>query len=265
VLLLVLKLTLAPGLVAATTLAGRRWGPRMAGWLGGLPVVVGPILLAIAVEQGNAFAADAAEGSLFGLLSLTAFMLAYAWSALRVSWLPALFAGWVAFAVATFALEGVALGPVAALVVVVLAFVLTEWVLPSGEGPVVEPRTPRYDLALRAGCTAVLVLTLTALAEPLGARLAGMLAAFPVLASVLAAFTHAQAGAGPAAEFLGGLVRGLLSFALFCFVVAVLLPGAGLFVAFVAATAAALGAHAVGSLSLRTGTSSARAVPSRTP
>ena len=27
-LLLLLKLTLAPGLVAATTLAGRRWGPR---------------------------------------------------------------------------------------------------------------------------------------------------------------------------------------------------------------------------------------------
>jgi hypothetical protein len=29
--LLLLKLTLAPGLVAATTLAGRRWGPRAAG------------------------------------------------------------------------------------------------------------------------------------------------------------------------------------------------------------------------------------------
>jgi hypothetical protein len=93
VLLLVLKVTLAPGLVAATTLAGRRWGPRMAGWLGGLPVVVGPILLAIAVEQGDAFAADAAEGSLFGLLSLTVFMLAYAWSARRLSWLPSLLVG----------------------------------------------------------------------------------------------------------------------------------------------------------------------------
>jgi hypothetical protein len=79
-----------------------------------------------------------------------------------------------------------------------------------------------------------------------------MLAAFPVLASVLAAFTHQQAGAGPAAEFLRGLVRGLLSFALFCFVVAVLLPGAGMAIAFGAATAAALGAHALGHLAAPT-------------
>ena len=67
-LVLALKLTLAPGLVAATTVAGRRWGPRVAGWLGGLPVVVGPILLALALERGDGFAAEAAEGSLIGLL-----------------------------------------------------------------------------------------------------------------------------------------------------------------------------------------------------
>ena len=247
-LLLLLKLTLAPGLVAATTLAGRRWGPRTAGWLGGLPVVVGPILLAIAIEQGDAFAADAAEGSLFGLISLTAFMLAYGWAARRVSWLPALIAGWAAFALATFALEGVALPPLAALLVVVAVFAATEWSLPRGGGAAEAPRAPRYDVALRAACTAALVLLLTALAETLGARLSGMLAAFPVLASVLAAFTHAQDGPGPAADFLRGLVRGLLSFALFCFVVAVLLPAAGLALTFLAATAAALAAHGVGHL-----------------
>jgi hypothetical protein len=84
------------------------------------------------------------------------------------------------------------------------------------------------------------------LAGVLGPRLSGMLAAFPVLASVLAAFTQAQAGAVAAADFLRGLVRGLISFALFCFVVAVLLPSAGMAVAFGAATFAALGAHAVG-------------------
>src|SRR3954467_451134 len=91
--LLVLKLTLAPGLVAATTLAGRRWGPRVAGWLGGLPVVVGAFLFAVALEGGGGFAAEAAEGSLIGLLSLTAFVLAYAWSARRVGWPGALVAG----------------------------------------------------------------------------------------------------------------------------------------------------------------------------
>src|SRR3954468_4132790 len=77
--LLLLKLTLAPGLVTATTLAGRRWGPRMAGWLGGLPVVVAPILLAITLEHGRAFGARAAAGALLGLPSLPFFLLPHGW------------------------------------------------------------------------------------------------------------------------------------------------------------------------------------------
>lgn len=244
-LLLALKLTLAPGLVAATTLAGRRWGPRVAGWLGGLPVVVGPILLALALEQGDAFAAEAAEGSLFGLLSLSAFVLAYAWSARRVGWLPALLAGWAAFVLATIPLESLDPPPAVGLLAVSACFLLTERALPRAAqaSSVPPPAPPRFDVAMRALCTAVLVLVLTALADVLGPRLSGMLAAFPVLASVLAAFTHAQAGAAAAADFLRGLVRGLLSFALFCFVVAVLLPDAGIAIAFLAATAAALATH----------------------
>src|SRR3954465_13781835 len=95
--LLLLKLTLAPGLVTATTLAGRRWGPRMAGWLGGPPVVVAPILLAIPLEHGRAFGSRAAGGALLGLLSLTGFVLAYGWCARVMGWLPAAALGWLAF------------------------------------------------------------------------------------------------------------------------------------------------------------------------
>src|SRR3954469_2740328 len=79
--LLLLKLTLAPGLVTATTLAGRRWGPRMAGWLGGLPVVVAPILLAITLEHGREFGSRAAGGGVPGLLSPTGFWVPLGWGA----------------------------------------------------------------------------------------------------------------------------------------------------------------------------------------
>src|SRR3954468_6730773 len=87
--LLLLKLTLAPGLVTATTLAGRRWGPRMAGWLGGLPVVIAPILLAITLEHGREFGSRAAGGALLGLLSLTGFVLTYGGGARGVGWVAA--------------------------------------------------------------------------------------------------------------------------------------------------------------------------------
>ena len=53
--MLLLKLLLVPGLVAAVTLAVRRWGPAVGGWLAGLPVVAGPVLVFYAIEQGDAF------------------------------------------------------------------------------------------------------------------------------------------------------------------------------------------------------------------
>ena len=57
---LALKLLLAPLLVVASSLAGRRWGPRLAGILVVLPIVAGPILLILYLDHGSAFTADAA-------------------------------------------------------------------------------------------------------------------------------------------------------------------------------------------------------------
>jgi hypothetical protein len=242
--LLLLKLTLAPGLVAATTLAGRRWGPRAAGWLGGLPVVVGPILLAFALERGDAFAARAAAGALLGLLSLTFFVLAYGWSARVVGWLPAAALGWLAFGAGTFALEHVAVPNWVALALVCSSFAAAAVLLPRAPAEA-RGAAPRYDLLLRAGATAALVLLLTGLAGALGPRLSGLLASFPVLATVLAAFTHAQDGAAAAAQLLRGFATGLVAFAVFCFAVAELLPHQSLGVTFLVSSGAALVVHAV--------------------
>lgn len=240
--LLLLKLTLAPGLVTATTLAGRRWGPRMAGWLGGLPVVVAPILLAIALEHDDDFAARSAGGALLGLLSLTFFILAYGWSARVMGWLPAAALGWLAFAIGTLLLDQVDPPNWLALVLACASFAAAAALLPRAPA---EPAgsAPHYDLALRAGATAVLVLVLTGLAGTLGPRLSGLLASFPVLATVLAAFTHAQEGPAAAAQLLRGFATGLVAFAVFCFSVAELLPHHPLGLTFLVSAAVALAAH----------------------
>ena len=83
VLALVLKLTLAPALVATATQVAGRLGHRAGGLVGGLPVVAGPILLIYAVEQGQAFAAEAAAGAVLGIVSLVGFCVAYALAARR--------------------------------------------------------------------------------------------------------------------------------------------------------------------------------------
>jgi hypothetical protein len=59
---LLLKLTLAPLLVAAATLVAQKWGPRVGGLLMGLPLTTGPIFLLLAIDQGPHFAAGATVG-----------------------------------------------------------------------------------------------------------------------------------------------------------------------------------------------------------
>jgi hypothetical protein len=237
---LLMKIVLAPGLVAATTLAGRRWGALVAGVVGGFPAVVGPILLALDLEHGDAFAARSAAGALAGLVSLTSFVVVYAWMARRLRWPATLVLSWTAFAAATAALDGIYPSPPVALPLVLLSFAAGYAVLPRSRLDAPEPSTPDWDLALRVVATAAFVLVLTGVAGALGPQLSGLLAAFPVLASVLCAFTHAQEGATAVADFLRGLVTGLGGFAAFCFVVAELLPHTGTVAAFATGTVVAL-------------------------
>ena len=51
-MLLALKLLLVPALLAAISMAGKRWGPGVAGWLAGFPSLTGPILFFLAIERG---------------------------------------------------------------------------------------------------------------------------------------------------------------------------------------------------------------------
>ncbi len=238
---LILKLFLVPALIALVTLAGRRWGPAVAGWLSAFPVVAGPILLFIAIEQGPDFAATAAVGTLSAVLGMLAFGLSYAWAATRFSWPPSLALAYIGYAAAVWVLDWwTATLPQA--VLVVLAGL---WFTPRGypkpkpaSAPV--PARPANDMLLRMVSGALLVLLVTHFAASLGPGLSGILAMFPVMGTVLALFTHRSAGAAAVIQLLRGMVLGFYAFATFCAVLALVLPLAGSTAAFVSALTAAL-------------------------
>jgi len=100
-----LKLLLVPSLMAAVTLAGRRWGPAVAGVLVGLPLTSAPVVFLLALEHGTAFAAQSAVGVLVGLVPLGSFYLAYGLLARRARWPACAAAGWCAYLVAALALR----------------------------------------------------------------------------------------------------------------------------------------------------------------
>lgn len=230
----------------AASLAARRYGARIGGLVGGLPVVAGPILLVFALSHGRVFAAEAAAGTLLGIVSLLAFIVVYSHLAGRASWATSLILGWAAFFAMTGVLSTVTVRTDAALALVLVAIVLTLVVLPSVQGERLSAVSlPAWDLPLRGLSALALVLALTALAGQLGAKLSGLLAPFPVIASVLAVFTHAQHGEDDLLRIMRGFVLGLVAYALFCFALAVSLESLTIAESFLLAASCALATQAV--------------------
>ena len=244
--LLATKLFLAPLCVIAVSLAGRRWGVAVAGVLGGLPVVAGPILLVLTLIHGRSFGAAAAAGTLLGLTALTAFVVVYGRIAPSSPPAATVVAGWTAF------LGGVALltlihpPPLGALILVGIGFAVGIGLLAAPRRPLAPSGTlPWWDLPARGGAALVLVVAVTGASGALGPHLSGLLAPFPIVTSVLAVFTHAHSGTDQVRVLLRNFLVGFYGFAAFCFMLAITLNSLGVVAAFSVALAAALAVQTV--------------------
>ena len=243
--LLAAKILLAPLCVVAVSMAGRRWGVAVAGVLGGLPVVAGPILLVVTLVHGRAFGADAAAGTLLGLAALTAFVVVYGRVAPAAGPVPSVLCGWTAFLLGVALLSLTQPPPALSLVLVGAGFALGLRLLPSPtSAPAASATPPWWDLPARALTALGLVLALTALSGALGPHLSGLLAPFPIITSVLAVFTHFHGGAAQVGVLLRNFLFGFYGFAAFCFTLAVALPGLTIATAFGLAVAVALAVQA---------------------
>jgi hypothetical protein len=251
VTLLLLKVLLVPSLIGAVTVGSRRWGPRIGGWLNALPLVAGPVLFFMALEQGEVFVARAAAATLAGLVGVATFSLAYAWIALRSPWWASLAAGWTTFGITTALLQTVSWHPLGALAAALASFAAAWGLLPSTPVASIRMRWPSWDLPLRMGAAVGLVLVLTGLAASLGPRLSGALTPFPVATAILLAFTHAQQGAPGALWFLRGFLPAMWSFAGFCFVLTLAALPLGRDLAFLGALAVQLATQGLVLLALR--------------
>lgn len=226
--------------MGAASLAGRRWGSAVSGWLIGIPFTSGPIAFFLALNPGGRFAQDAAAGIMAGAISQAAFCLGYAWTAQRAGWPGSLVGATLAFVASTAALSFVALPAPAFFVVIIVCIVVALFTMPPAAARVAgRHEYPRWDIPARMVVATAFVLVLTATAPLLGARLAGLIAPFPLYASVLAAFAHRLGGGEAAVAVVRGLVLGLFAFASFFFAVTLLLPR-GIPLAFTAAIAVAL-------------------------
>lgn len=238
---LLLKLILTPTLIGAASLAGRRWGPSISGWLVGLPLTSGPVVFYLALSQGTPFARATAIGILTGAITQAVFSLVYAWLALRSDWPVTVVTSGVAFFIVTALLQNFTLELGALFVVVILTLIVAFRLMPLNDlsaAPTTAP--PQWELPARMITATVFVLLLTGLASALGPHLTGLLTPYPIFASILAAFAHHQRGPSAANGVLRGLLLGLFSFACFFLIIASMIESAGIGVAFAIAIPVAL-------------------------
>jgi hypothetical protein len=231
-MMLALKLALVPGFLAALTMAGRVWGPSVAGWLAGLPVVAGPIVLLLALERGPAFAAQASAASIAAIAASEAFNFAYAWTCRFMRWPFALIAGLVAWALVAVLLTHLPASLGWSLAAACGAAAFSQAGLPRVDGVPPAARLGYLDLAMRMLAGALLTLAVTSLSASMGAAWSGVLSVFPLLAIVLAVSAQRAHGADFVALLMRGMVVGRASFAAFFAVVALALPALGVLPAF---------------------------------
>jgi len=261
-LILALKLVLTPTLIAVATLAGRRFGPSISGWLVGLPFTSGPVSLFLALEQGTGFAAAAAAGSIAGVAASAGFAVAYAATARRFGWPASLAVASLAFAVAVMLLRALPLEsgvplPLLALYAGGVASAIVGIRLISAPGVLEQaPAAPRWDLPVRMVVATGLVVVITGAAPLLGPTLSGLLTTYPVYAGVLAVFAHAQRGGAAAAQVVRGLCYGIIAFATFFLAIGALIDRAGIVPAFAAAAAGAIVVQATTLARIRKGSPS---------
>lgn len=237
--LFLFKLIGAPLFLAAATLAARRWGETVGGLIIALPLVSGPISVVLAVEHGAAFAVNAALGSLVGNAALAFFGFVYA-AVCPKGRLLAVLTGLAAFAASSWLLQAfnLTLWPLFILTAVLLT--VSAYLIPVPKTSVKPHRPPKYDLCLRMGFMVLMMLAVTGAAPYIGPEASGIISSFPMMALTMALFAQTQSGAGEAQKVMAGLVKGLLSCAVFYWVLSLTLSDAALWQGYAAASVVTL-------------------------
>lgn len=238
--MLLLKLTLVPFFLFLVSMSGKWWGPAVAGWLAGLPVVAGPILFLLVLEHGSVFGAQAAMLSLSAILASEMFNFAYSWSCRFQHWSISLCNGIGLWLVAAIGLSMLPATPAYAIGAALCAVAIGQNFLPRSKVSIKSIELSKGDLLSRMVAGAALTILVTSLSSAVGAKWSGLLAVFPLIGVVLSVSSHRAHGPDFVISLFRGMVLGRFAFAAFCLCLAVMLPEQSPAVAFMAATILAI-------------------------
>lgn len=203
-LLILVKVLLAPLVVVAASALSNRLGPQWGGFFIGLPATSMPFLLVVWMANGSTAAAHGALGCLSGQVTCALFCIAYARIAPRLTSVASTLAAIAIAATIGFATLSIGGGwPVLALVLALAVVGLATWPHRGATRPAASSRWPIVQRMVLAG---VAVATASSLAPHLGAHVAGALASLPLVLMSMTPSVHRTLGWQQAT----GLARGVL-------------------------------------------------------
>ena len=246
-----LRLALVPTAVWLASLAARRWGHSVSGYLGGFPLIGGPITLYLALDHGAGFAARSATVTLAVIVAQGAYLIAFSRLAARHRWPVALGGGWACFAAVATAVTLLPLSAPLALLLAVLGLSAAWKALPHPRENAPPPAVPPVELRLRLLAALALAIAILWGASAFGPVVSGVLLSVPVTGSIMPPFTLALYGADAVARLTRGFVVGLSGFTAFFFTLSSGVAALGIPAGFLAAAVAALATSTVASRVLK--------------
>jgi hypothetical protein len=207
--LLALKIFLSPLLMLIVTRLQSRESAGAGGRFMGWPLVTGPIIFIIFLQEGAAFAGDTAHGALLGQLSLIAFAWSYALVALRAPWYLSIATASVIYIGSVYLVSLLQVPLWLTFVTLISALFLVNKFWPQYE-PITTPlSSPRWEFYLRIVLVIALVFVLSEFSRTLGPGLTGGFSTYPVIATIMGTFNHKRFGASAAISMHHGLMQRL--------------------------------------------------------
>jgi uncharacterized membrane protein (GlpM family) len=224
---LILKAVVVPIFIVIVTLAGRKWGHKVAGILTGFPIVAGPIIIFLALDQGTVFGQKVALAAINGVFALVVFITTFSWACTRFHLAPSIFIASITWLLGAFIIQETSPSLIPAALISASALVLSNYLLPKVRE--LSPKKAYFnDLPWRMIIGTTLTLAITTLAPHLGPMWSGTLAVFPAIFLVLSSFVFLADGPDHVIEMCRGMLAGLSAFLSFFIVLASVWPSASI-------------------------------------
>ena len=263
--MLALKLTLVAAVVLLASVAARRYGHGVAGVLSGTPLIAGPIMGFVLLQQPQEHARAIALGTIACLPAMVAHAATFAHAARRLPWYAALVLANIAFVGTGWTLAHAALPAWAACALAAAAPALGLHIMPTGALGRSSVHIPSLELALRVAGAVALAAVIVLGAPWLPTAISGLLLAAPITGNVLPCFTLPRHGAQATILLMRGFVRGMFGFVALFTVLYATLPALGAAVAYALGWLAALAMALIVRAAFRVRPSSSSTSPSPGP